>query len=69
MLLKEELRRVQVSFEKEAALRSPAPMPAELLNANSRVIRGYMAYMAKQADAYTRLAQDAFLERKKVNLV
>lgn len=68
LLLKEELRRVQLSFEKEAHIRSNRPLPLTMLNAADRPQRGYMAYSKKQGLAYERLAAAVAEERAKFNI-
>lgn len=69
-LLVEELRRIQVSFTKEAEARQ-ARQPLEefaALHYGDRPRRGYKAYGRKQAHAYTRLAESALEARQKLNL-
>lgn len=68
LLLKEELRRIRVWFEKEAISRSSRPLPSSLLNASDRPQRGYVAYCKKQGLAYERLAAAVAGERRKFGI-
>lgn len=69
-LLGEELRRIQVSFTKEAERRE-SRRPLDQFAAyyyGPRPQRGYEAYGLKQAHAYRRLAEDALAVRRKLGL-
>lgn len=69
-LLSEELRRIQVTFTKEAIKRGDRWPEEEFAKFcyGLRPQRGYQAYSIKQSNAYIRLAEDALRTRRKLNL-